>query len=131
MTPRWLADALVAFHLAFIVFVVAGGLLVLWRRGWAAVHLPALAWGTFTELTGTVCPLTPWEQALRKAAGEGYSGGFVEHYVVPLIYPPGLTPASQLLLGAGLLVLNAAIYAGAWLRWRGTPPKPAHLGGLE
>lgn len=119
MNQRLLADAVVALHLAFILFVVGGGALVLWRRGWAVLHVPAVAWGAWTEFTGTLCPLTPWEQALRRQAGEaGYAGGFVEHYVVPLIYPAALTPRLQFALGVFVLLLNAAIYAAAWRRWR-------------
>jgi len=119
VNQRLLADAVVALHLAFILFVVGGGALVLWRRGWAVLHVPAVAWGAWTEFTGTLCPLTPWEQALRRQAGEaGYAGGFVEHYVVPLIYPAALTPRLQFALGVFVLLLNAAIYAAAWCRWR-------------
>jgi hypothetical protein len=119
VNQRLLADAVVALHLAFILFVVGGGALVLWRRGWAVLHVPAVAWGAWTEFTGTLCPLTPWEQALRRQAGEaGYAGGFVEHYVVPLIYPAALTPRLQFALGVFVLLLNAAIYAAAWRRWR-------------
>ena len=124
MAYPWLADTLVVFHLAFIVFVLGGGLLVLWRRGCALLHLPALAWGMWTELTGTICPLTPWEQSLRAQAGPTYTGGFVDHYIVPLIYPPGLTPAAQVGIGAALVALNVAIYAAAVRRWRQAAPAP-------
>jgi len=124
MTPRLVADLLVTFHLAFILFAVGGGLLVLWRRHWAALHLPAAAWAAWTEFTGTICPLTPWEQALRQEAGQaGYAGGFVEHYLVPLIYPAALTPGIQIILGAVVVVVNAAIYAVVWRRRR--PPRYA------
>ena len=119
MVDRLLADAVVAVHLAFIVFVAAGGLLVLWRPVVAALHLPALAWGIYTESTSTICPLTPVENALRRAAGEaGYAGGFIEHYVVNLIYPPGLTPGVQVAIAVGLIAFNAAVYALAWRRYR-------------
>jgi hypothetical protein len=119
MSARFLADVVLVVHFAFIAFVVAGGLLVLWRRTIAYVHLPAVAWGAYTEFTGTICPLTPWEQALRLRAGEaGYTGGFVEHYLLPLIYPAALTPRVQLVLGFVVLALNAAIYALAWWRLR-------------
>ena len=119
MLDRLLADAVVALHLAFIVFVMVGGLLVLWRPAIAWLHLPALAWGIYAESTGTICPLTPLENALRRAAGEaGYAGGFIEHYVVELIYPPGLTPGIQTAIAAGLIALNAAVYALAWRRSR-------------
>jgi len=114
----WLADALVVAHAAFIVFVVAGGLLLLrWPRV-AWLHLPAAAWGVVVEWTGWICPLTPLENALRRAAGEaGYAGSFVERYLLPLIYPAGLTPRVQFVLGAVVLVANAAIYA-MWLKRR-------------
>ena len=119
MRDRLLADAVVLLHFAFIAFVVAGGALVLWRRWIAALHLPALAWGIYTETTATVCPLTPLENALRHAAGQaGYRGGFVEEYVVRVIYPPGLTPSIQLAIGIGLVLVNVVLYA--WmLRARG------------
>lgn len=119
MTSRWLADALVAFHLAFIVFVVGGGLLAFKDRKWALLHLPAVAWGAWTEFTGTVCPLTPWENALRHDAGAaGYEGGFIEHYVIPLIYPEALTSRAQVALGVAALALNAVVYALVWRKWR-------------
>ncbi|MBF6986459.1 DUF2784 domain-containing protein [Cupriavidus sp. IK-TO18] len=115
----WLADLVVIVHGLFIVFVVAGGLLVLrWPR-LAWVHLPAAAWGVLIEWSGWICPLTPLENALRSAAGEaGYSGGFIERYLLPLIYPPGLTPAVQLWLGLVVLVVNVAVYAVWWRRRR-------------
>ena len=119
MVARLLADALVVVHLAFIVFVVAGGFLTLRSRAWAIVHLPAAAWGAWIELTGGVCPLTPWENALRGQAGEsGYTGGFVEHYVVPLVYPQALTPSVQTTLGALVIAVNAGVYAFARARRR-------------
>jgi hypothetical protein len=119
VTARLLADALVAAHLAFIVFVVAGGLLVLRHRGWAALHVPAVAWGAFAELTGTVCPLTPLENSLRRGAGEaGYAGGFIEHYVIPLIYPDALTPRLQVALGLAAIAVNLVVYALVWRRRR-------------
>ena len=119
MTARLLADALVAAHLAFIVFVLAGGLLVLRHRGWAVLHLPAVAWGAFAELTGTVCPLTPLENSLRRSAGEaGYAGGFIEHYVIPLLYPEALTPQLQIALGLAVIAINLAVYAFVWQRRR-------------
>jgi len=99
--------------------VVAGGALALVRLGWAIVHLPSVAWAAWTEFTGTICPLTPWEQSLRRAAGDaGYSGGFIDHYLVPIIYPPGLTPGTQLALGAFVVALNIVVYAMVWRRHR-------------
>ncbi len=100
MTARLAADALVALHFAFIAFVIAGGFLTFRHRGWALVHLPAVAWAAWTEFTATVCPLTPWENAFRAGAGDaGYTESFVEHYIVPLVYPQGLTPQAQVGLG--------------------------------
>jgi len=117
MTARLAADAVVALHFVFIAFVIAGGLLILADRRWAFVHLPAVAWAAWTEFTATVCPLTPWENALRAAADEaGYTGSFVDHYIVPLIYPHGLTADAQIALGVGILVLNVVVYAVAWPR---------------
>ncbi|SPA38989.1 conserved hypothetical protein; putative membrane protein [Cupriavidus taiwanensis] len=115
----WLADLVVIAHALFIVFVVAGGLLALrWPRA-AWVHLPAAVWGVLIEWAGWICPLTPLENTLRRAAGQaGYSGGFVERYLLPLIYPAELTPAVQLWLGAVVLVVNVAIYALWWRRRR-------------
>ena len=119
MIPRLAADSVLVAHLAFIVFVLAGGLLVLRRPIWAALHLPAVAWGAFAELTGTLCPLTPLENSLRRAAGAaGYEGGFIEHYMLPLIYPAGLTPRVQIVLGLVVLLVNVPIYALAWRRWK-------------
>ena len=115
----WLADLVVIAHGLFILFVVAGGLLVLrWPRV-AWLHLPAAAWGVLIEWAGWICPLTPLENALRHTAGEaGYSGGFVERYLLPLIYPAGLTPAVQLWLGLAVLGINVAVYALVWSRRR-------------
>ena len=119
MLPRLAADAVLLAHLAFIAFVLAGGLLVLHRPMWAAVHLPAAAWGALAELTGTLCPLTPLENSLRRSAGaQGYEGGFIEHYILPLIYPAGLTPRVQIVLGLVVLAVNVPIYAWAWRQWR-------------
>jgi hypothetical protein len=109
---RLLANAVVVLHALFIVFVVCGGLLA-WRWRWvAAIHIPCAVWGVLIEYRGWICPLTPLENALRARAGqEGYSGGFVEHYLVPAIYPSGLTPRVQMMLGTFVLVSNALAYA--------------------
>lgn len=122
MTHRLLADATVAFHLVFIAFVVVGGFLVL-RRPWVAwLHLPAVAWVAWLELTGAICPLTPLENTLRTRAGEaGYAGGFIDHYLIPIIYPPGLTSQTQTLLGIAVIVLNAIVYLRAWRRHASRP----------
>lgn len=111
MWLRLAADLVLITHLAFVVFVVLGGLLVLrWPR-LAVLHLPAVLWGIGLEFFAWICPLTPLEQSLRRAAGQqGYSGGFVEHYLLPILYPPGLNTETQWLLGALVLALNALIY---------------------
>lgn len=113
------ADAVLFVHLLFIVFVLFGGLLV-WR--WYRLvwlHVPAALWGVTVEVLHLQCPLTPLENSLRQAAGQaGYAGGFVEHYLVPIIYPAGLTPQVQLWLGALVLLFNALIYTGLLLRRR-------------
>ncbi|MBY4899036.1 DUF2784 domain-containing protein [Cupriavidus sp. AU9028] len=109
------ADAVVVLHLAFVAFVVAGGMLV-WR--WPAMawlHLPAALWGATVEWTGWICPLTPLENRLRAAAGEaGYESGFVEHYLLPLLYPAALARETQLVLGALVVLVNVAVYALWW-----------------
>ena len=106
-----LADAVVLLHLAFIAFALLGGLLVLrWARA-AWLHLPALAWGAFIEFGGGICPLTPLENSLRAAAGRDvYSQGFVERYIVPIIYPGELTRELQWVLGGVLIAVNLVIY---------------------
>ena len=117
-TVLLLADLVVALHFIFVVFVVLGGLLVLrWPR-LAYIHLPAAAWGVLIELTGWVCPLTPLEQSLRLKAGEqGYSGSFIEHYVLPLLYPSALTRTIQVAIGAIVIAVNLYVY-GYLLRSR-------------
>ena len=106
------ADLLVLFHLGFIIFVIFGGFLVVKWRWLFLLHLPAAVWGALIEFQGWLCPLTPLEQRLRLAAGEqGYAGGFVEHYVLPVIYPQALTRDIQLSLGAFVIVINLAAYA--------------------
>jgi len=114
-----LADAVVVVHLGFVLFVVGGGFLVL-RWLWLAwAHVPAAAWGALVELAGWFCPLTPLEQWLRHAAGgDAYDGGFIERYLLPLIYPGALTREIQIALGIGVLVVNAAAYALVWRKHR-------------
>lgn len=111
MAYRLAADTVLLAHAAFVVFVVLGGLLAWrWRRA-AVLHLPAAAWGAWIEFSGGICPLTPLENRLRHAAGQaGYEGGFVEHYLLALIYPEGLTREVQIALGVAVIVINAAVY---------------------
>jgi PPOX class probable F420-dependent enzyme len=111
MIARLLADAVLVVHLAFVAFVVGGGLLVLRSPRWAAVHLPAAAWAVLVEYSGWTCPLTPLENALREQSGDaGYAGGFIDHYLTALLYPAGLTRSAQIALGTIALVVNAGIY---------------------
>jgi hypothetical protein len=108
---RVTADLVVLLHFAFILFVVLGGMLVLkWRKA-ALAHLPCMLWGALIEFGGWICPLTPLEQRLRETAGgEGYSGGFVEHYVIPLVYPEALTRGVQIGFGVAILAVNLFVY---------------------
>ena len=111
MPASFLADLILVGHLGIIAFAVFGALWAL-RWGWAPlVHLPVLAWAAYIELSAGICPLTPLENSLRQAAGEsGYSSSFIEHYLVPLVYPPGLTSGAQLWLAVSLLLLNGLFY---------------------
>lgn len=110
-----LADALVVVHLGYIVFVVVGALVVRHHPRMLPVHLAAVAWGAYVALAHRVCPLTPLEVALRVRAGQvGYSGGFVAHYLIPLIYPKALTPNILLAEGIFVIAVNLALYVWVW-----------------
>ena len=116
MSYRVLADLVLAVHGLFVAFVVFGGLLALWKRWIAYLHLPALARGALVIGMGWICPLTPLEISLRQQAGQqGYGGGFIEHYVLALIYPEGITRGTQIVLAALLIVGNVIVYA-LWAR---------------
>ena len=116
MSYRVLADLVLAVHGLFVAFVVFGGLLALWKRWIAYLHLPALAWGALVIGMGWICPLTPLEVSLRQQAGQqGYGGGFIEHYVLALIYPEGITRATQIVLATLLIVGNIIVYT-MWAR---------------
>jgi len=111
---RIAADGVLLLHLAFILFVVFGAALAFSRRWILVLHLPAAVWGIFIELTGGICPLTHLENDLRLAAGQaGYNEGFIEYYLLRLIYPEGLTSEVQIVLAAIVLVVNLALYS--WL----------------
>ena len=113
------ADLAALAHFAFVLFVVLGGVLA-WRwRGLIWVHLPCALWGAWIELSGGICPLTPLENWLRARAGEtGYGGGFVEHYLLPVLYPAGLTRGTQIGLGLVVVAINVAIYGLIFVRSR-------------
>ena len=130
MTPRLLADTVLVAHGLFIAFVLLGGLAVArWPR-LAWLHLPAVAWGAWVSAAGWICPLTPLENHLRQAAGQaGYAGGFIEHYLVAIIYPEGLTRGLQLLFGGVVIGINLLAYGALWRRLRssrqdGSPSRP-------
>ena len=117
MSYRFLADSVLVLHFLFIGFVIFGGLIVL-RFAWvSAIHIPAVGWGIIVELTGKLCPLTTLEVGLRRAAGDaGYAGDFIEHYILPIIYPAGLTREIQFWLAGFVMLINVAIYG--WFIYR-------------
>ena len=122
MVFKLLGDAVAILHLLFVAFAVVGGLLALRWRWLPWLHLPALAWAATVEFTGWICPLTPLENQLRMAGGAvGYSGGFVDHYLLPLLYPASLDRDTQLVLGLGLLAINAVAYFLVLRRSRSKP----------
>ncbi|MET0104485.1 MAG: DUF2784 domain-containing protein [Sedimenticola sp.] len=112
MLARLGADLVLLIHFSFILFVVLGGLLVLRWNKLAWLHVPCVIWGVTIDAMGWICPLTPLENSLRIAGGErGYEGGFIEHYLLPLIYPLGMSRGEQIALAMLALLLNLAIYA--------------------
>jgi hypothetical protein len=111
MLYRLLADLTVIIHLAFILFVLFGALFCFRWRKFYLIHLPAFVWGFFVELMGWICPLTPLENYFYHLGGEaGYSGGFIEHYLIPIIYPAGLTRELQFVYAVAVIVINMIIY---------------------
>jgi hypothetical protein len=119
MIYRLAADLVLIIHLAFVIFVVLGGLLVLRWRALMWLHVPVVLWGVAIELIGFVCPLTPLEVWLREQGGEaGYEGGFIAHYITALLYPDGLTRGLQVMFGVVAMLPNAAIYAYLLVRRR-------------
>ena len=112
-----LANLVLIVHLAFVIFVLCGGLLVLRWRWIAWAHLPAAAWGAIIEFTGWICPLTPLENWLREQAGQaGYRSDFITYYLLPVLYPDDLTHEVQLLLGTVVLAINISVYGWLWRR---------------
>jgi hypothetical protein len=119
MLDRIAADAVLVLHLGFIVFALLGAALAVRWRWLPFVHLPAAAWGVFIELTGRICPLTDLENHFRLRAGQaGYSESFIEHYLLAVIYPSGLTREVQFVLAGVVVVVNAGIYTWLLLRAR-------------
>lgn len=114
-----LADLLVVVHLAFIIFVVLGAVLVITWRWVIYLHIPAVIWAALVEFEEWICPLTPWENQLRQAGGEaGYTGGFIEHYIIPVMYPENLTQEIQIILGVFVIVINVFLYGWILYHWR-------------
>jgi hypothetical protein len=112
-----LSNLVLIAHLAFVLFVVLGGFLVLKWRSLAWFHVPAFLWGALIELAGWVCPLTPLENWLREKGGElVYRTDFIEHYILPLLYPATLTRRSQIFMGLLVLSVNLGLYG--WILWR-------------
>lgn len=119
MLYSFFADLVLILHTIFVAFVVLGGFAVLWRRRLVWLHAPCALWGVLIEYLGWICPLTYLENSLRSAAGSrGYSGGFIDHYLVPLVYPSGLNSEMQVLLGTAVLSINVIIYLLVWQRWK-------------
>ena len=111
MIYSFLADLLVVFHMVFILYVMAGALLIFKWPKTLWLHLPSCFWGMTVEFTGWICPLTPWEIQLRILAGEeGYTGSFIKQYLIPIIYPSGLTREVQMVLGGTILIVNLSLY---------------------
>ena len=133
MLDRFLADFVVVFHVLFIAFAILGGLLVLRWRWVIWLHLPAVAWAVLVEVMSWPCPLTPLENHFRRRGGEaGYHESFVEHYVMPALYPAGLTDEIQVLIGGFVFAVNLGVYGLVFRRWRrrvsegvSTPVAPA------
>ncbi|MBA4422069.1 MAG: DUF2784 domain-containing protein [Syntrophus sp. (in: bacteria)] len=116
MNPLFV-DLVVICHVGFVLFAVLGGLLILRSRWWAWIHVPAFLWAGFIELTGGICPLTPLENRLRALEGrETYRGDFIDHYLIPLLYPDSLTREMQIVLGVFVILLNVCLYAWFWRR---------------
>ncbi|GAB4486155.1 MAG: DUF2784 domain-containing protein [Thermodesulfovibrionales bacterium] len=123
MLSRILADLVLCLHFGFILFVLFGGLLVLYRRSAAWVHVPAVLWSSVVNLASWICPLTPIENRFRSLAGQaGYTGGFIEHYISNLVYPGGMTREIELLAGVSVVLWNLAVYAFVIIRSRRTLP---------
>jgi Protein of Unknown function (DUF2784) len=119
MFYRIFADLVVLLHLLFILFVIVGGLLVLYRGRLVLLHLPAVFWGVYIEFSGNICPLTPLENHFIRLAGrQGYSSGFIDHYLLPIIYPVGLTDEIQIFLGIFVITVNIVVYSILLRRYR-------------
>lgn len=132
MLYRILADLVIILHFAFIVYAVLGGFSGLWKKWFLLIHLPAVLWAAVVEFEGWICPLTPLENRFRLAGGSaGYQGGFVEHYLVPIIYPPGLTNKTQWILGGAVVMVNIGIYWFVFTRWKKSSKEETKIAGRK
>lgn len=128
MTARALADLVLTFHFAFIIFAVLGGILVLWRPWIVWLHVPSVLWSGYVNIFGHICPLTLVENRLRYLAGQdGYGGGFIQHYLMPLIYPGVMPERWGLISGLSVLIWNVLVYALVLIRWRIGPFRTARI----
>ena len=119
MGYRLAADAMVTAHLLYIVFVVVGGFIAFRARWILWLHVPAVLWAIYVQYVGRVCPLTAWEKEFRARAGDaGYEGGFIDHYIVPIVYPPDMPVAMHLVLGTLVILINGGVYAALFVRAR-------------
>jgi hypothetical protein len=128
VTARTLADLVLGVHFAFIVFAVLGGFLVLWRSWIAWLHVPSVLWSGYVNLFGQICPLTPLENRFRYLAGQdGYEGGFIQHFIAPLVYPGVMPERWGLVSGFSVLIWNVLVYTLVVIRQRGGPLRTARL----
>jgi hypothetical protein len=119
MLPRLLADFILLFHFAFIVFAIFGGILVLYKRWILWIHVPVILWASVVNLADWVCPLTPLENMFYSMAGQaGYERGFIEHYITPIVYPNSMPRELELVAGVSILVWNIIVYAFVAFRVR-------------
>lgn len=119
MSLSFIADVIVIIHFLFILFVIFGGIFSYFNNKWVWLHIPAVLWGAGIELSGGICPLTPLENRLRLAGDDpSYEPGFIEHYLLPIIYPEGLTRNIQICLGLFVLVFNLLLYSALFIRRR-------------
>ena len=116
---RLAADTMVTVHLLYIVFVVVGGFIAFRARWILWLHGPAVVWAIYVQYIGRICPLTIWEQEFRDLAGDaGYEGGFIDHYIVPIVYPPDMPVAMHLVLGTLVVLINGGVYLALIVRSR-------------
>jgi hypothetical protein len=119
MLSKILADTVLLLHFAFVLFAVLGGIAVLFKRSFVWLHIPVVLWSSVINLAGWICPLTPLENYFRSQAGQsGYEGGFIQHYIEPLVYPGGMPRNFELIAGISILVWNGLVYAFILLYWK-------------